>query len=268
MPAPPVSGARQTAGRDGVEGFFARLGRAPRRLLMLDYDGTLAPFHPDPAQALPYPGVLPLLDALVDREHTRLIVVSGRWTRDLLPLLPLRRRPEIWGCHGWERLWPDNRYSLAPIAEPALQALVALDELGDRVRALGGRCEQKPRSVAFHWRGLTRSQSEAIRCFVRERWALLGWTGTMELHEFDSGIEFRVPGRNKGDVVKTLLDEAGSEAVAAYLGDDLTDEDAFLAIAGHGLPVLVRPEPRATAAAHRLNPPHELLAFLEKWRAA
>ena len=64
--------------------FFARLARAPRAALLLDYDGTLAPFHVDPAQALPYPGVRTALDALIEQTDTRVVIVSGRWTRDLL----------------------------------------------------------------------------------------------------------------------------------------------------------------------------------------
>jgi len=56
--------------------------------------------------------------------------------------------------------------------------------------------------------------------------------------------------------------------VCAYLGDDRTDEDAFLAIAPHGVGVLVRPELRETAAAWWLRLPEELLEFLDDWSAA
>jgi trehalose-6-phosphatase len=66
----------------------------------------------------------------------------------------------------------------------------------------------------------------------------------MELLEFDGGIEMRMPGRDKGDAVRTILDEIGPEAPVAYLGDDATDERAFLALGTRGLSVLVRPESR------------------------
>lgn len=84
--------------------FFETLRGAPQRILMLDYDGTLAPFQLDHARAVPYPGVTEILDAIMEDPRTRLVIVSGRWTRDLLPLLPLRRRPEIFGSHGIEQL--------------------------------------------------------------------------------------------------------------------------------------------------------------------
>jgi trehalose-6-phosphatase len=59
----------------------------------------------------------------------------------------------------------------------------------------------------------------------------------------------------------------GRETAAAYLGDDATDEDAFKAIRGRGIGVLVRPQFRATAADFWLKPPEELLEFLERWHA-
>ena len=54
----------------------------------------------------------------------------------------------------------------------------------------------------------------------------------------------------------------------AYLGDDLTDEDAFRAVATRGLGILVRQELRKTAAVAWLRPPEELLDFLHRWARA
>jgi len=64
-------------------------------------------------------------------------------------------------------------------------------------------------------------------------------------------------------VVEKLLSESGG--AAAYLGDDMTDEDAFRAISGRGLGVLVSPDLRETAADVWLIPPGELTWFLERW---
>ncbi|MGH9571319.1 MAG: hypothetical protein ACRD4F_16865, partial [Candidatus Angelobacter sp.] len=55
------------------------------------------------------------------------------------------------------------------------------------------------------------------------------------------------------------------DVAAAYLGDDLTDEDAFQAINGRGLSVLVRPAWRSTTAQAWLRPPGELIQFLNDW---
>lgn len=255
--------------REGVDltEFFRRVRAANRCLLLLDYDGTLAPFHVDPAQARPYPGVCERLDAIMEDRRTRLVLISGRWTRDLLPLLTLRRRPEIWGSHGWEQLTPDGGYAVAPIQEEALRRLLEADELERRIEKLGGRCERKPGGFAVHWRGLAPNQIADIRSEVFENWMDQGLHRDLVWHDFDGGVELRAPGRNKGYVVDTLLAEAPG-AVAAYLGDDNTDEDAFRAIHGKGLGVLVRPEFRPTAADVWLQPPTELLDFLDRWRDA
>jgi len=103
--------------------FFAHVHTASSRVLMLDYDGTLAPFHEDPAQARPYSEIPALLDAIIQTGQTRLVIVSGRWIKNLVPLLGLRVMPEIWGSYGWERSLPDGDYSSAPVQTSAFEAL-------------------------------------------------------------------------------------------------------------------------------------------------
>ncbi|BAU48919.1 trehalose-phosphatase [Sulfurifustis variabilis] len=247
-----------------LERFFADLARSPHPALLLDYDGTLAPFHVDPARAAPYAGVPALLDRIMTG-RTRLILISGRWTRDLIPLLGVSRLPEIWGSHGFERRFADGRYDIArPDTEP-LRGLANADTWGDELRRMGARLEQKPASLAVHWRGLPPPQARAIEEKVREKWMSRVRATGLELHPFDGGLELRVPGRDKGYAVRTLLDESPSDVAAAFLGDDLTDEDALRAIRGRGLGVLVRPTWRETVAQVWLQPPEELLAFLERW---
>ena len=85
--------------------------------------------------------------------------------------------------------------------------------------------------------------------------------------EFDGGLELRALGHNKHHAVKTVLSETPGDSVVAYLGDDLTDEDAFAAVKiAHGLAVLVRSEPRSTRADLWIQPPEELVVFLDRWR--
>lgn len=251
-----------------LDAFFARVASARARVLMLDYDGTLAPFRPDPATATPYPELPSLLDAIIDAGHTRLVIVSGRWTKDLLPLLGMRRHPELWGSHGWERLHPSGDYDLARIRPAALQVLVAADDWILELEKLGARAERKPASVAFHWRGLPAARSAQIQERLAENWEELAHNGHLEWHEFDGGIELRATGRNKGYVVRTLAQECGEEAALAYLGDDLTDEDAFKAMPPGNCSVLVRPAFRQTAADLWIRPPDELIAFLQRWQEA
>jgi trehalose-phosphatase len=88
------------------------------------------------------------------------------------------------------------------------------------------------------------------------------------LEDFDGGMEIRVAATNKGDVVRAILSEMTRDSVIAYLGDDRTDEDAFVALDGRGLGVLVRTEFRETEADVWLRPPEGVLTFLTAWLAA
>jgi trehalose 6-phosphate phosphatase len=90
------------------------------------------------------------------------------------------------------------------------------------------------------------------------------------LLEFEGGLELRV-GRDKGAAIRTLVSEAPPGTPVAYVGDDKTDEAAFLALnqiqAPH-LSVLMRPEPRETAANLWLRPPAGMRGFLKRWHKA
>lgn len=252
---------------DNLERFFHDVARAPARVLLLDYDGTLAPFNIDPAVARPWPGVVERLDAIMDDACTQVVIVSGRWTRDLLPLLPLKRQPEIWGSHGWEQLRDDGAYELAQLDDASLKGLVDADEWTRAIEEAGGRCERKPGSLAIHWRGATPNQIAAVRRLVFDNWMDQGLHRHLTWHDFDGGVELRAPGRDKGYAVATTLARYPGCA-AAYLGDDFTDEDAFAAINPRGLSVLVRDEYRPTVAKIWLRPPHELTDFLDRWHDA
>ncbi len=244
--------------------FLRRLHEAPQKVLFLDYDGTLAPFRVEPAKAFPYPGVREMVKRLMNTSDIRLIIVTGRWTKDLIPLLQLEPNPEIWGSHGLERFKPDGSYELAPMDEGALQGLVVADELIEKA-GLSARCEQKPGCLAIHWRGLGERRVNDIRDQILPKLSIIAQGWQLQLKEFDGGIELRIPIRNKGDAVRTVLEETDGDGMAAYLGDDLTDEDAFGAIKGRGMGVLVRHELRATAADLWIRPPDELLEFLNFW---
>jgi len=255
--------------KDGLdlEAFFERLSTARERLLLLDYDGTLAPFRNERDQAAPYPKIRGVLDAIVASRSCRIVIISGRAIADLMPLLGLKHLPEIWGCHGWERRTADGEYLLSNLTD-ALKAGLAEAASWAVDAGVGERLERKPAGVAVHWRGMPEREIESLREKVAARWGLIAEASGLELLGFNGGLELRAPGRDKGYAVKTLLAESGPEAVAAYLGDDLTDEDAFKALAGRGLRVFVNVTLRPTVADMRIEPPDELMEFLERWHAA
>ena len=77
-------------------------------------------------------------------------------------------------------------------------------------------------------------------------------------------IEVRVRGVSKALAAAHVPSPDETSGVIAF-GDDHTDEDAFDAMRGRGLSVLVRPELRDTGADIWLRPPHELVSFLQHW---
>jgi trehalose-phosphatase len=96
----------------------------------------------------------------------------------------------------------------------------------------------------------------------------IAFSAGLTLSNFDGGVEMRVRTPNKGDAVMAVLKENGDPCPTAYLGDDVTDEDGFVALNSYGLTVLVREDHRPTSAQLWLRPPAELLEFLEQWRHA
>jgi len=153
---------------------------------------------------------------------------------------------------------------VAVMDETLLQGLVTADEWIEAA-ALRGRIEKKPGSLAMHWRGFDEDVVTDIRERVRPEWKFIAEAWGLDLLDFDGGLELRVPIRNKGDAVRTILEETNGRAAAAYFGDDRTDEDAFRAIKGKGWGVLVREQWRPTEADIWIQPPGELLSLLGEW---
>ena len=238
--------------------------QAENRLLLLDFDGTLSPLHPDRHAARPYAGVPQMLDRIAHTANTRLVVISGRPCREVAHLLETRRQPEIWGSHGAECLLPNGVHTYVAMDEYGLRKLADADALM-HARGMRDRMEQKAGSTAIHWRGLGRDEQDRLRDLAESIYRELGRPEVLKLRPFDGGIEFRVRGPHKGRAVTEILKNTPKDSCVAYLGDDQTDEDAFLALAGRGYRILVRTEPRATEADLWLRPPEELIEFLEHW---
>lgn len=244
-------------------GLFATATPSPR-LLLLDYDGTLSPFHPRRLEARPYPGVVPLLRDLASRSG-RVAIVSGRPVEELIPLLEGAPGLELWGSHGWEHRSSDGRLQRwRPDDASALQ----LAEAARMARAiLPDDCvEVKIASVAAHVRPLAPAAGREALDQIGEVWAAISARAHLVMLDFDGGLEIRDTTRTKATIVDVARRAAGA-AFCAYLGDDLTDEDAFGRLTDTDWGILVTRQPRPSAARYTLQPPEEVLRFLDAWRA-
>ena len=256
-----------------LEAFFDRFSGGAYPLLLLDYDGTLAPFRLNRFEARPFAGVRELLTLIQNQKKTRMVVITGRPAEEIAPLLALAQPLEVWGLHGAERLYPDGRHELQ-LAPKATHA--KLEELKGRLRrdALGGLFEDKANGAVMHWRGHARHTQVLIERRTRALFEPLATLDGLALLEFESGLELRA-GRDKGGAVEAILAEMQAAGQApgpvAYLGDDLTDEAAFRAVnalEGAHLSVLMRRAWRETGADVWLRPPEDLKAFLQRWSLA
>ncbi len=149
-----------------VSAFLCQLRTAPASVLLLDYDGTLAPFQPNRAHAYPYPGILPLLESIAQSNRTKVIIISGRPVVELKTLLRLLTNLELWGSHGLEHELSDGSYRKSTIHQ---QTLTLLSEAQEWLAAegLSSRAEIKPGGIAVHWRGMPNAEIGKIEAATR-----------------------------------------------------------------------------------------------------
>ena len=258
-----------------LDEFFHTFLNGGTPLLLLDYDGTLAPFRVDRFKARPWTGVREAIARIQRQGRTRIVVISGRPAKEIGPLLrgnpPVVEAPvEVWGLHGAERLHADGKRELEQ-APPETQR--KLDELREHLRHnnLGGQFEDKPNAAVMHWRGASPRTAKFIELRTRELFEPLAHLEGLTLLEFEGGLELRI-GRDKGGALNTLVSETEPGTPIAFVGDDMTDETGFRALnqtqGGPHLSVLMRPERRETAADIWLRPPSELRGFLKRWYRA
>jgi len=72
-----------------VEQFMNAVAQSPVSALLLDYDGTLAPFCLNRQHALPYPGITALLQEIIVCGRTRVVIITGRNAHEVIPLLAI-----------------------------------------------------------------------------------------------------------------------------------------------------------------------------------
>lgn len=226
--------------------------RPERPLFFLDYDGTLAPLVADPAAAGPHPDIPALLEALAARHP--LWLVTGRDLAALARLLPVSARAV--GLHGVEEgtLGGETTRRALDAHADALAVLRAAvpDVEGVVVEEKGGA------AFAVHYRQAT--DTEAARAALG-RWAAAAPDGLVPIWG-KRVVELRPRDVSKGTTVRRLAAEH-PEYVPVCLGDDVTDEDAFVAL--HALradAVTVKVGEGATSARFRLPDVEAAVAYL------
>ncbi len=246
---------------ESIDVIFA--GSDGRRMVVcLDYDGTLTPIVDRPELASLSKRMQRCLDRLADL--ATVAVISGRDLQDIQDLVGLDRLYYA-GSHGFEISKPDGEEKILH----GMDHLPALDSaeqvLRDRLAQIEGvLVERKRLSLAVHYRLVGEDDRPKIKAIVDDvlarHFGLRRTLGKM-VYDLQPDIDW-----HKGKAVRALLDAItpeGGEIVPIYIGDDVTDEDAFEALRGSGVGIIVEGRSGSTLATFKLADTEEVGHFLE-----
>jgi trehalose 6-phosphate phosphatase len=214
--------------------------------IFLDFDGTLVPLTDVPEAVRVDPPLLELLTDLRDALDGRLAIVSGRSVATLRDLFGLHDFI-LAGTHGLEFAAPGSAVS----APPRLSAVDAAERVFDAFAAdkPGLLVERKTLSIGLHFRRAPQ-WAEACRTIAQ---AVSMDTG-LYLQPGKMLYELRPGGADKGTAVARLIADGpmgGSRPI--FFGDDVTDEEGFLAAVQHGGCGILVGAPRVTIAQWHLE---------------
>jgi trehalose-phosphatase len=241
-----------------------RLAQAPHLLLCLDFDGTLTAIAKDPERVFLSPRMKLIVQALGNCVNTSVAVISGRDRADL------QARVDIPGLiyagnHGLEISGPGFIF----VEPSAVSHRSALQELATgltrRIQGIPGAVvEDKGLTVSVHYRQVAPAAWEEVRQVTHS--VLANASHPFLLIPGDKVFEIRPRVYwNKGTAVGWIKEQVRQpEALVMYIGDDVTDEDAFTVLAGD---ITVKVGSSVETAAHyQLDGPGDVQRFLE-WLA-
>lgn len=242
--------------------------QARQVLLALDYDGTLVPIVARPEEAKPSVMVLSLLAELVHVPAVTVVIISGRALSDVCALLPVPGLMYV-GTHGAELRTRSGELRFLAPPEAFLSMINRVQ--ADMLPLIGGipglTLERKQYAVALHYRAATPADSERAVHHVQRLVTVYQQTGAqIEVVHGKKVIEVRAAGINKGRALYALLTETTPAPLPVYIGDDVTDEDAFREVNNsRGVSILVADPPHATAAQYYLPHPDAVLSALSQF---
>lgn len=253
------------------------LGAGRSLLLMTDYDGTLTPHVPDPAEARLAPRVQRHLSALARTPQVRLAIVSGRDLADVTARVGVAGAVYA-GCHGLQVDGPGIAFS-HPEAVAQQRTVQALSgALALRLAGIAGvRVEPKRLGITVHYRDVPDEARRLVGVELEQ--AIEHEGGRLKIFHGTKAIEILPQvAWSKGHCAKQIRDWAlqtlPKPMLSVYMGDDWTDELAFEALVGQAITVRVGSPDLVSRATYRLDDVdavHELLERLATvigWRPA
>lgn len=223
-----------------------RAAAAERLLVACDYDGTLAPFVDDPTRAFPAPGAVAALERLAALPRTTVALLSGRNRAALAKVSGAPAPIVLVGSHGseWEggfdQVLDDDDKTLLSRVHSALADIAS--------RTPGAHVETKPTAAVLHVRPVE-DPSLRSRAMAEAMAGPAQFDGAW-VTEGKNVVEIAVTEASKGAAIETLTERAGAQ-VAAFFGDDVTDERGFARLRESDVGIKVGEGD--TTAGHRLT---------------
>lgn len=247
---------------DAIDEIAASQARRPA--VFLDYDGTLTPIVAHPEDAV-------LSDEMRDTirrlaKVCPVAVVSGRDLSDVRGRVGLEDIVYA-GSHGFDIAGPDGLRRENPEAQDVLPVLDEAEaELREQLAGIeGAEVERKKYAIAIHYRNTSEADVADIEGAVdrtQSSHSKLRKEHGKKIFELQPDIDW-----HKGRAVTWLLRELDldkSKVLPIYIGDDVTDENAFRSLRGRGAGIVVGDEGRESAAQYELENPAEVASFLDR----
>lgn len=254
-------GSSQTQVVDDIVAYEINVAfqQADKRLLFLDYDGTLAPIVLHPEHAQPGKNLLDLLESLAEIDKTELVIISGRSSQTLEKWLghlnvhlvaehgaSIRLRGGIWQHSS------DIDRSWKPTIRSTFELFVN--------RSPGAFIEEKDHTIAWHYRGVENQIGFARSRELLDNLYHLIRNTHLNILDGHKVIEVRAPGIDKGMATSKIMAMIPADFVMA-MGDDRTDEDIFKILDRRGITIKVGPG--ITGAGYRLQDQDQAVKFLQ-----
>lgn len=212
--------------------------KATKRLIFLDYDGTLTPFHGNPSQSKPDEELLEILEKLTADEKNQVVVISGRDRKTLdewVGHFPV----DIIGEHGvWLKYHDKDWQTIIGLENSWKKELLPV--LNSYVnRTPGSFIEEKDYSLVWHYRRVETGLGELRTRELASHMKYLSHDRNLHVLEGNMVVEIKNSEVNKGVAAKKWLQEFQADFIMA-VGDDWTDEDTFDAMPKTAYTIKVR----------------------------
>ena len=231
-------------------------------VLFFDYDGTVTPIVSHPKDALLSEMMKNTLIKLSNQ--CILAVISGRGLNDIKSRIGIKGIYYS-GSHGYEIEGPGIKMEY----KPALEFVDIFDILEEELTQLlqnveGALVERKKFSIALHYRNVSQSEVNLVENAADNaviKYPKIRKTYGKKVYELQPNLDW-----NKGKALEWLMEKLNIEKRGSkifYIGDDITDEDAFNAIKTYGIGILVGSHAQTTGAQYKLKDTDQTLHFLE-----